>query len=102
MSATVAEAPLADHLTPAPEGELRAADGRRFRQGDRVLYHANLAPEYPLWEARIAAFLAGSGPEPVLVLTFVDRDGTRLPDASAVHLDADPLAGCRACLEQRS
>ena len=78
--------------------ELRTADGRVFRVGAAVLYHASTEPEHPLLEARVDAIVEGADGEPVLVLRLDDDGGTRLPDALGVHLDARPLAGCPWCV----
>ncbi len=77
--------------------EIRTDDGRVFRVGVEVLYHASEGPDYPLWAAQVKDILNTSRGEPVLVLRLDDPEGIRLPDASEVHLDGRPLASCRWC-----
>ena len=80
--------------------ELRTADGRLFRAGDEVLYHASLEPDHPLVAARVETIVQVSRGPAVLVLNLEHPEGTRFPDASCVHLDQRPLAGCQWCAER--
>jgi hypothetical protein len=77
--------------------QLKTPDGRVFRIGDYVLYHASVGPGYPLLEANVTAIVAGTRGEPLLMVSLGDGEGTRMPDASSVHLDERPLPGCRWC-----